>query len=184
MPEIVERFKSHDVNFVLDHGCGSGRHVVYLTEQGFEVLGLDIAPTGLHALLGKFTSDEFASHLALADILHLPFEDEAFDAIISVRVIHHNRLALIRKTVNEMWRVLKPGGLIWITVPVPKGHGSTDGIEIEPGTWVPTGGIEKGLPHHLFTEDELQELFQHFSILELQVFSLSHFSVLVKKPLK
>ena len=69
MPEIVERFKSHDVNFVLDHGCGSGRHVVYLAEQGFEVIGLDIAPTGLNALMEKLIEDEFTSYLTLADIL-------------------------------------------------------------------------------------------------------------------
>jgi SAM-dependent methyltransferase len=182
MPAIAKRFNSHEVHSVLDHGCGSGRHVLYLARQGFEVVGLDIAPTGLYALLPKLAAEELVSYITLADYLQLPFEDGSFDAIISVRVIHHNRLALIRKTVSEMRRVLKPGGLIWITVPVPKGHGSKDGKEIEPGTWVPTGGIEKGLPHHLFTEGELQKLFQHFSILELHKFSMSHFSVLVEKP--
>jgi SAM-dependent methyltransferase len=182
MPAIAKRFKSHGVRSVLDHGCGSGRHVLFLARQGFEVVGLDIAPTGLYALLPKLTAEELVSHTALGDIFQLPFEDDSFDAIISVRVIHHNRVALILKTVGEMRRVLKPHGLIWITVPVPKGHGAKDGKEIEPGTWVPTGGIEKGLPHHLFTEDELQKLFQHFSILELHKFSMSHFSVLVEKP--
>ena len=184
MPTIVKRFESHGINSVLDHGCGSGRHVMFLVRQGFEVVGLDIAPTGLSALLKKLAAEDNNSHTTLGDILQLPFEDESFDAIISVRVIHHNRLALIHKTVEEMRRVLRPHGLMWVTVPVPKGHGSKDGVEIEPGTWVPTGGIEKGLPHHLFTEDELKELFQHFSILDLRVFSLSHFSVLVEKPPK
>ncbi len=182
MPAVAKRFKAHSVKSVLDHGCGSGRHVLYLAQQGFEVVGLDIAPTGLFTLLQKLADEEYASHPTLSDILQLPFADESFDAIISVRVIHHNRLALIQKTVQEMRRVLKPHGLIWITVPVPKGHDATDGREIEPGTWVPTSGIEKGLPHHLFTEDELQKLFQHFTILELQKFMLSHFSVLVEKP--
>jgi SAM-dependent methyltransferase len=182
MPAIAKRFKAHSVNSVLDHGCGSGRHVLYLARQGFEVVGLDIAPTGLSALFQKLVAEEYVSHTTLGDILQLPFADESFDGIISVRVIHHNRLALIQRTVDEMRRILKPQGLIWITVPVPKGHGAKDGKEIEPGTWVPAGGIEKGLPHHLFTEDELQKLFQHFTILELQKFSLSHFSVLVEKP--
>jgi ubiquinone/menaquinone biosynthesis C-methylase UbiE len=182
MPDIAKRFKSRGVNTILDHGCGSGRHVLYLARQGFEIVGLDIAPTGLFTLLQKLADEEYVSHTTLGDMLQLPFEDESFDAIISVRVIHHNRLALIQKTVDEMRRVLKPQGLIWITVPVPKGHGAINGREIEPGTWVPTGGIEKGLPHHLFTEDELQKLFQHFTILELHKFTLSHFSVLIEKP--
>ena len=184
LPAIVQRFKSHGVRRVLDHGCGSGRHTVYLAQHGFEVFGLDIAPTGLSATIQKLAAEGLTGHTSLADILQMPYEDEFFDAIISIRVIHHNRIAVIRKTVQEMQRVLKPNGLIWVTVPVPQGHGSKHGTEIEPGTWVPSRGIEKGLPHHLFTEVGLRELFQHFSILELQEFAQSHYSVLVKHPLE
>ena len=181
LPAIVQRFKADDVHRVLDHGCGTGRHTVYLAKQGFEVFGLDIAPTGLSATIHKLAAEGLAGHVSLADILQMPYEDAFFDAIISIRVIHHNRLAVIQQTVKEMRRVLKPNGLMWVTVPVPKGHGSKHGKEIEPGTWVPTHGIEKGLPHHLFTEEGLRQLFQHFKILEFQEFTLSHYSVLVKR---
>ncbi|MHA2427155.1 MAG: class I SAM-dependent methyltransferase [Candidatus Hermodarchaeia archaeon] len=180
--DIAQQFKSHGVRRVLDHGCGSGRHTVYLAKQGFEVFGLDIAPTGLSTTIHKLAEEGLTGHTSLADILQMPYENGFFDAIISVRVIHHNRIAVIRKTVEELRRVLKPYGLLWVTVPVPKGHGSRYGQEIEPGTWVPTSGIEKGLPHHLFTEDGLRELFQHFTILEFKEFALSHYSVLVKRP--
>ncbi len=182
MPNMAQHFKIHKVNRILDLGCGSGRHTVYLAKQGFEVFGLDIAPSGLSATIQKLAIEGLTGHVTLADILQLPYEDGFFDALISVRVIHHNRIAVIRKTVQEMWRVLKPQGLVWVTVPVPTGHGSKHGREIEPGTWVPSEGCEKGLPHHLFTEDELKELFQHFTILELRVFSMSHYSLLAEKP--
>ncbi|MFX1318509.1 MAG: methyltransferase domain-containing protein [Promethearchaeota archaeon] len=182
LPDITKRFKSHGVNRVLDHGCGSGRNTVYLAAQGFDVFGLDIAPTGLSTTIEKLASQGLSGHVTLADILQLPYDDAFFDAIISVRVIHHNRLAIIRETVEEMRRVLRSGGLIWVTVPVPQGHGSKQGREIEPGTWVPCGGIEKGLPHHLFTETRLRTLFQSFSILEFRVFSSSHYSLLAEKP--
>lgn len=182
LPKIAQRFKTHVVTRVLDHGCGSGRHTVYLASQGFEVFGLDIAPTGLSTTIQKLATEGLTGHVTLADMLQLPYEDEFFDAIISVRVIHHNRLAVIRETVEEMRRVLKPQGLVWVTVPVPKGHGSKHGREIEPDTWVPSGGIEKGLPHHLFTEARLRDLFQQFSILELREVSFSHYSLLAAKP--
>ncbi len=182
MPGIAKRFKTHGVLRVLDHGCGSGRHTVYLAKQGFDVFGLDIAPSGLSATIQKLAAEGLTGHTSLSDIRQLPYEDEFFDAIVSVRVIHHDRITVIRKTVEEMYRVLKPKGLAWVTVPVPEGHGSKYGNEIEPDTWVPSSGCEKGLPHHLFTEDELEELFQHFVILQLQVFSMSHFSLLVEKP--
>jgi ubiquinone/menaquinone biosynthesis C-methylase UbiE len=181
MPNIAQQFQEHGVKHVLDHGCGSGRHTVFLAQHGFEVCGLDIAPTGLQTTIQKLAVLGPSTNTTLADILHLPFQNHSFDAIISIRVIHHNRIAVIQQYVKEMWRVLRPQGLIWVTVPVPKGHGSKDGHEIEPGTWVPTRGIEKGLPHHLFTEEGLRCLFQHFEIQTLRTYSLSHYSLLAQK---
>ena len=184
IPGIARYFRTHQAHRVLDLGCGSGRHTVYLAKEGFEVFGLDIAPSGLSATVRKLNADGFIGHTSLGDILQLPYQDDCFDAVISVRVIHHNRIALIHQTVKEIWRVLKPQGLVWVTVPVPEGHGSTHGREIEPGTWVPSYGIEKGLPHHLFTKDELKRVFQNFSLLKLRVFPTSHFSLLAEKPLR
>jgi SAM-dependent methyltransferase len=183
LPAIIDQFKAQGIKHVLDHGCGSGRHVLYLAEHGFRVFALDIAPSGFRSIINKLTTKKLSSQNVLADILYLPYENECFDAIISVRVLHHNRINIIRKTVAEMWRILKLGGLVWVTVPVPKDHGSKNGQEIEPGTWVPHEGIEKGLPHHLFTEDELRELFHRFSIPQLRIVSSSHYSLLAQKPL-
>lgn len=184
-PEMTghaQRFKSHGVNRILDLGCGSGRHTVYLAEQGFAVFGLDIAPTGLCATIKKLAEAGFPAHVTLSDIKKLPYEDAFFDAIISVRVIHHDRLAAIEKTVAEMYRVLKPVGLVWVTVPVPQTHPSKEGTEIEPGTFIPLSGCEKGLPHHLFTEKELIDLFHRFMIIEIREFTGSHYSLLAEKP--
>jgi ubiquinone/menaquinone biosynthesis C-methylase UbiE len=183
MPRIAQALQTHEVRCVLDLGCGSGRHTLHLAQHGFTVIGLDIAPSGLSATKEKLYTEGLLGALTLADIIQLPFTDAVFDAIISVRVIHHNRIALIRQTVDEIWRVLQPGGLVWVTIPVPKGHGSKGGREIEPGTWIPSHGIEAGLPHHLFTEEELRELFHQFRIVDLRVFQLSHYSLLAQKPM-
>jgi ubiquinone/menaquinone biosynthesis C-methylase UbiE len=184
IPKIAKHFKARGVKQILDLGCGSGRHTVFLANQGFEVVGLDIALTGLDATFQQLVEAGQTGHVIASDILQLPFIDRVFDAIISVRVIHHNRLRKIQETVVEMWRVLQPNGLVWITVPVPKNHPSAQGREIEPRTYVPCSGCEKGLPHHLFTEEELCALFQTFSILELQTHQASHYSLLAEKSEK
>ncbi len=184
MTSIAKRFKGCGVKQVLDLGCGSGRHTVFLAKQGFEVVGLDIALTGLEATLQQLAEAGLIGHVTASDILRLPFVDQAFDAIISVRVIHHDRLRVIQETVAEMWRVLQPNGLVWITVPVPKDHPSTQGREIEPGTYVPFSGCEKGLPHHLFTEEELHALFRNFVIIDFQTIRESHYSLLATKSKK
>jgi len=62
--------------------------------------------------------------------------------------------------------VINDGGIAFVTV-AGKKHQDLAYEEIEPGTYVPLAGTEKGLPHHIFTEDELWREFEHFQIQEI-----------------
>src|SRR5258708_4530883 len=53
--------------FVLDVGCGIGRHLVYLGKRGFRVAGVDISPSGI-----KISQDVCAEH-------QIPFEGHVSD---------------------------------------------------------------------------------------------------------
>ena len=44
---LTKRWKKEGVKRILDLGCGTGRHAVYLAKNGFEVYGMDIAKTGI-----------------------------------------------------------------------------------------------------------------------------------------
>jgi len=114
----------------------------------------------------------------------LPFDDGYFDAVISAQVIHHNELDRIRKTVSEIRRVLRGGGFVWVTLPVSKNEPSSERVEIEPGTYLPLDGFEKGVPHHYFKMDEIPPLFSGFSVIDLHVDGFNHFSFLAKAPPK
>lgn len=183
-PEIGNQaifFKTQGVRRVLDLGCGSGRHMVFLAKAGFEMYGLDISPTGLCETIRVLAVADLFGHVALFDMQQLPYDGGFFDAVISVRVIHHNRLKAVQETVSEIRRVLKPGGLVWVTVPIPKDAPGKGGREIEPGTFVPLRGREKGIPHHHFTKEGLQELFKDFKIISLGVSDKTHHSILAEK---
>ena len=45
--QAASRFEAHGCHRVMDLGCGTGRHTVYLAQRGFTVFAGDIAPTGL-----------------------------------------------------------------------------------------------------------------------------------------
>ena len=47
IPKLAKEWKKKGVKRILDVGCGTGRHLVYLAKKGFEMYGIDIAEHGL-----------------------------------------------------------------------------------------------------------------------------------------
>jgi SAM-dependent methyltransferase len=181
VPGIVQLLKRKEAQRVLDLGSGSGRHVVYLARSGFSVYGLDGSPEGVEITRDWLKNEGLTANLQVQSMTDaLPYEDNFFDAIISVQVIHHAVIADIRRIVSEMTRVLRSGGFIFVTVPAVINQ---DIIyqEIEPNTLIPQEGLEQGLPHHYFTPEELREVFRDFEITDIHVDSVAHYCVSASK---
>ena len=122
IPKLVNILKKDNAKRILDLGCGTGRHVIHFAKEGFEVYGTDISETAL-TMTGKWLlSENLSAELMIHDLARkLPFADSFFEAVISIQVIHHARIGTIRKVIREIERVLKPRGLIFVTVPIYKG---------------------------------------------------------------
>ncbi len=100
---------------VLDLGCGTGENVVPLIERGARVIGIDISPD-LIAIAQKRLSDaNLEASLTAGDAYNTGLPDESVDAIFSMALIHHLDIKLVR---DEMWRVLRKGGVIILREPV------------------------------------------------------------------
>ena len=115
-----------------------------------------------------------------------PYDDMLFDAVISIQVIHHNRIHAIKSTITEIERVLRPGGDIFITVPVllegpVPPEDDWDLKEVEPGTYIPQRGPESGVLHHYFTEEGILEAFSAFKITKLFIDETGHRCILGTK---
>jgi len=100
---------------VLDAGCGEGFYVMLLDElYGCQVVGLD----NDHRILErakKWVREKPNIKFLIGDVTKLPFENEIFDKIILSEVLEH--VPDDRKALAEMYRVLKPEGILGITVP-------------------------------------------------------------------
>ncbi len=167
---------------VLDLGCGTGRHTVMLAKKGFQVYGLDNAPSGLKQCKEWLDKLGLKGNLKLASCYkRFPYKDDYFDALISVQVIHHARLKDIEVCIKEMKRVLKPGGVIFVTVTKNKmKYRATKVKLIEPRTYVMLDGFEKGVPHFIYTKALLRKYFSNFNILELFIDKHEHYCLLGK----
>jgi len=174
--KAVKFFKKEGVKRILDLGCGSGRHLVYLAKQGFDVYGFDIAKHGIKIARDWLKEENLKTNLKLWDMhKKLPYQDNFFDAVISIRVLNHGRIGEIKKTIKEMKRVLKPKGLIVVTVhkhlpvkKIPKNR--LFGVKyIAPRTFVILGGPEKNVIHYRFDKKTLEKEFKDFEILNFVI---------------
>ncbi|MER5864330.1 class I SAM-dependent methyltransferase [Kitasatospora sp. NPDC002040] len=108
---------------VLDLGCGGGRHAFEAYRRGANVVALDQNGDEIAEVRRWFAAMEQAgeapagaSAVAMeGDALNLPFDDDTFDKIIISEVMEH--IPDDKGVLAEMVRVLKPGGLLAVTVP-------------------------------------------------------------------
>ncbi len=162
---------------VLDLGCGIGRHVIYLGGRGFRVAGVDISPTDVQRTVALCAERGIIFDGRVCDMTVLPWPDATFDAALSTSTIHHGLRANVQRTIDEVWRLLKPGGLFLVDFPctdradyayvraeVAAGHI----IEVEPNTFVderPDSDDPDGfLPHHYCDEADVRDLLSSFTL--------------------
>lgn len=100
---------------VLEVGCGNGKNLVYIAKHfgsdNIEIFGCDLCDEFIDI------TRKHGIQCVKGDVLDLPFEDEEFDVVLSVAVIHHLcSVERRQKSIQEMFRLLKPGGSLFIQV--------------------------------------------------------------------
>ncbi len=129
MVSTLDRFQSIDpalldigpADRVIDLGCGTGRHVLELSKIPADIIGADISRTDIRA--GRYLLEIMRRRDEVKARVHwlqtagerLPFKDGAFDRVICTETLEHvdDEHVLAR----ELARVLKPGGILAISVP-------------------------------------------------------------------
>ena len=118
------RFKNLNLSndeFLLDMGCGEGRHSIgaYIETQA-NILGLDLSTKDLKIAqkrLNDFDTSNIKSicQFGGADIVSIPLLDSSLDAVICSEVLEHVNSP--QESIKELIRVLKPGGVLALSVP-------------------------------------------------------------------
>lgn len=102
---------------ILDAGCGTGRNLFYFLKNGYDVYGVDKnqeAIAQIQAIAHEVSGLNKTENFLVAPVEKMPFKDEMFDLVISSAVLHFaEHLEHFEAMVNEMWRVLKPGGYLF-----------------------------------------------------------------------
>ncbi|HXZ95221.1 MAG TPA: class I SAM-dependent methyltransferase [Dehalococcoidia bacterium] len=97
---------------VIDGGCGFAKWVIYLRNRGYDIIGVD----NNEIAIAKLKEHDSSLPVELGDILDIQYPDSSFDAYISMGVVEHFEGGPL-PALKEAHRVLKPGGLIFVSVP-------------------------------------------------------------------
>jgi SAM-dependent methyltransferase len=148
---------------ILDVGCGRGAWVDGLSRYGLDTIGMDYSQELIDSNRALYPTRKFL----LGSAQHIPLPDRSFSSVISWGVIEHE-LAGPSVALQEMRRVLRPGGRALVTVPLDSAeHRLASASQFPEGSY---------FFQHFFTPDELAGHVQAagFRVLEIGPAARSH----------
>ncbi len=125
-------------NVVLDVGCGVGKSVAVLQQEGYDAYGVDLAGLTRFWARGNYARDRF--YVIDPVDFRMPFEDESFDLAFSIGAIEHvgtrdghadlrpDYVEMRRRWLAEVFRTVRRGGYLLMggpnrTFPIDVAHG-------------------------------------------------------------
>ncbi len=95
---------------VLEIGCGAGNNLWFVAREGFAAHGLDGSPSAIEFARERFQAEGLQADLRVGDFTRLPYADAMFDLVIDRGALVCCSHEVCLKAVQEVRRVLKPGG--------------------------------------------------------------------------
>lgn len=151
----------------LDLGCGNGRHVWLAAKEGFTPYGIDLSEQAIKLAKEWMARDG----LSYADLRHgsiadpLPYADNFFDIAVSYGVLDHMVIAEARRALQELLRVLKPGGAILLKLESNTSFTFDSSRQFAKNEIILEKKVEKGMVQHFFDRDEVVALVRDFVLV-------------------
>lgn len=119
---------------VLDAGCGGGRNILYLLREGYDVFGVDVdaeSVASVRRMANVLAPGLPSENFQVAALEAMPFPDAFADVVLCNSVLHFARSEeQLRAMLQGMWRVLRPGGMLFCRLASTIGAG--EGMAFQP----------------------------------------------------
>jgi ubiquinone/menaquinone biosynthesis C-methylase UbiE len=111
---MLKIMKPTKADVILEVGYGTGRWITYFNDLGYNINGVDPSENMRKEARKKNTSKV---PLLKGDMENIPFDDNKFDHVFTMKVTRHLPNKIITQGIKEMLRVTKPGGKVYIDFP-------------------------------------------------------------------
>ena len=167
---LAEKWKKEGISSVLDLGCGLGRHSILFSKKGYTVSAVDLSKDAIQFLEEWKIREKQNFICKVSDMKKLQFSNDSFDSIFSYHVISHSDTEGVQEVINEMIRVLKPSGKIFVTLCSKEHYAYLDPKfpKIDENTVLKTEGAEIEVPHFFADKKSIKKLFSSFKIERLR----------------
>lgn len=146
--------------------CGAGGKLPPLAlfnEHGYKTRGIDISDKAIKSAENFQHENNVDLNITKADMKQLPFVDNSFSYCFSYNTIFHMSKDDIKKSLEEMKRVLIPGGLMFVNFVSTMDERCGTGEEVKHGEYYEIEHGEKVI-HSYFEENEGEELFKQLGL--------------------
>ena len=184
---VIEKFRANEIRRVLDIGAGLEGNLFFMHENGFDVRGIDASATAVMKLNERSSAKNINIPVEQGKFERLPYPDRAFDGIICVQTLAHGLTEDIKDGFGELARVIRPEGMLFITLPGRIAKGKVryclvkTANQIDDRVYLPTKGSEVGLPHYIFNSWLIKVHLYNFTIENIWRDYLDYYSVLARR---
>ena len=130
---------------ILDMGCGAGNNLWFLSREGYDAYGIDGSKSAIDFVKKRLASEALNATLSVGDISQISdYFQEPFDLIIDRCAMNCMPMSSVKKTVNQIKSLLKPGGIFYSQF-FHSGHPDLrfgEAVDGEPGTF---GNFKEGV---------------------------------------
>ena len=117
--DVIEEFLDLEKAEVIDVGCGNGWLTRWLAGLGAHVTGIEVSPRQLAKARSTQSVADESYMTGLAE--ELPLRNRSADVVIFFNSLHHVDAVGLPKALKEASRVLKHGGVLYVSEPLPEG---------------------------------------------------------------
>lgn len=156
---------------ILDLGFGTGRHLVYLASEGFNVEGVEISKIGFQIAKDWLSDLDLIALIQNQSLMEINLEEQAYDAVLDVACLQHNNYDQMKVIVDKVYDSLKIGGHFFSYLKSINDSHRLLGLKISDKTYAYSNIIDKVDAQTIitFTDlDDVKNLFNKFKSVEIE----------------